>query len=78
VKSRTSRLYFKDEALFATFKKHAQQKGSLSDALNEAIQIWLYRKQVWPVPLTKMKPIKDDFRFESGRESQLFDERDYF
>ncbi len=71
-------LYFKDEVLFLTFKQQAQQLGSLSDALNEAIQLWLQRKRVWPLALTKMKPIKDDFRFESGRQEQQFEDRDYF
>jgi hypothetical protein len=71
-------LYFKDEDLFLTFKQRAQHQGSLSDALNEAIHLWLQRKRTWPLALANMKPVKDDFRFESGRDEQQFEDRDYF
>ncbi|MCX7117477.1 MAG: hypothetical protein NTW94_06190 [Legionellales bacterium] len=72
-------LYFKDDHLFLEFKEKAKQKGSMSDALSEALQLWLLHKnRGWPEELLNMKPVIDDYRIESGRTDLHFEEKDYF
>jgi hypothetical protein len=61
-------LYFKDDALFLKFKEKVKEKGSVSEALNEAMGLWLSKDQKWPDALINMEAIDDEYRFEVGRE----------
>jgi len=71
-------LYFKDDALYLKFKNKAKHNGSISDALNEAITMWLGKNQKWPNDLINMNAIHDDYTFESGRKHLTKSKRELF
>jgi hypothetical protein len=71
-------LYFKDDALYLKFKRKAKHHGSISDALNEAITMWLGKNKKWPDDLVNMPKIEDDYTFESGRDQLTESKRELF